>query len=107
MSWTEDEDQQKSLEKKHETAESRTEDMQESERLDPNKEIWALLEKTLNDNLIEKTTRETLEDILSLYNVSDFHSRYRWLVCKVKLSGREFRGGCCGHDPNARSDRRR
>ncbi|WP_409419488.1 signal peptide peptidase SppA [Marinomonas sp. RS-M-Aa-14] len=54
MSWTEDEDQQKSLEKKHETAESRTEDMQESERLDPNKEIWALLEKTLNDNLIEK-----------------------------------------------------
>ena len=54
MSWTEDEDQQKSLEKKHETAESRTEDAQDSERLDPNKEIWALLEKTLNDNLIEK-----------------------------------------------------
>ena len=54
MSWTEDEDQQKSLEKKHEAAESRTEDAQDSERLDPNKEIWALLEKTLNDNLIEK-----------------------------------------------------
>jgi len=51
MSWTEEEDQKASREQ----SKSLTEERIEEERpLDPNKEIWSLLEKTLSENLIEK-----------------------------------------------------
>lgn len=45
MSWTEDEDQK---------ALNTEQNLKEEQPLDPNKEIWSLLEKTLSDNLIEK-----------------------------------------------------
>lgn len=53
MSWTEDEDREQSL-KNSASSQSLTEEKTEKEKLDPNKEIWSLLEKTLSENLIEK-----------------------------------------------------
>lgn len=55
MSWTEDEDREQSL-KKTESPQAVTEEKAETSETvrDPNKEIWLLLEKTLNDNLVEK-----------------------------------------------------
>lgn len=56
MSWTEDEDKQASLQQPNlqKGVEDDTKPSDRSENLDPNKEIWSLLEKTLNDNLVEK-----------------------------------------------------
>ena len=51
MSWTEDEDQQ------HKITDATSSPPNKSavkDNLDPNKEIWSLLEKTLSENLIEK-----------------------------------------------------
>ncbi|UTW01486.1 signal peptide peptidase SppA [Marinomonas rhizomae] len=53
MSWTEDEDREKSL-KNTESPHASTEEKTERSQTDPNKEIWSLLEKTLSENLIEK-----------------------------------------------------
>lgn len=63
MSWTEDEDKKQAIES-NASVEAQTIDdtnnvdekatTQEQEQLDPNTAIWSLLEKTLNDNLIEK-----------------------------------------------------
>ena len=53
MSWTEDEDREQSL-KKADGSPEQNKEKTESSDTDPNKEIWSLLEKTLNDNLIEK-----------------------------------------------------
>lgn len=52
MSWTEDEDRKASREQNSNLSEQQN--AQEDQLLDPNKEIWSLLEKTLSDNLIEK-----------------------------------------------------
>jgi protease-4 len=53
MSWTEDEDKNESLNQNTNTTKHPIES-QEKENLDPNREIWTLLEKTLSENLIEK-----------------------------------------------------
>ncbi|QUX95937.1 signal peptide peptidase SppA [Marinomonas sp. CT5] len=53
MSWTEDEDREKSLNQAPDTQEESA-IQEKTEKVDPNKEIWTLLEKTLSENLIEK-----------------------------------------------------
>ena len=53
MSWTEDEDREKSLNQASDTQEEST-IQEKTDKVDPNKEIWTLLEKTLSENLIEK-----------------------------------------------------
>ncbi|ETX11494.1 peptidase S49 [Marinomonas ushuaiensis DSM 15871] len=59
MSWTEEEDQKTSRGQNRDLTEqqgelNKEEGAQEEQRLDPNKEIWSLLEKSLSENLIEK-----------------------------------------------------
>ncbi|MCW8355153.1 signal peptide peptidase SppA [Marinomonas pontica] len=51
MSWTEDEDQQHKI---TDATSSPPNKSSVKDNLDPNKEIWSLLEKTLSENLIEK-----------------------------------------------------
>jgi len=53
MSWTEDEDRKESLNENAETPKQHIKSPEE-EKVDPNRAIWSLLEKTLSDNLIEK-----------------------------------------------------
>lgn len=59
MSWTEDEDQRASREQgenmpEQQKGSSKEQAVSERLSLDPNKEIWSLLEKTFSENLIEK-----------------------------------------------------
>jgi len=53
MSWTEDEDKSESL-NQNANAPKQPIEPHKKETLDPNREIWALLEKTLSENIIEK-----------------------------------------------------
>ncbi|WP_111637123.1 signal peptide peptidase SppA [Marinomonas shanghaiensis] len=53
MSWTEEEDRKPSLDESKGEHEQNT-TKPETDKTDPNKEIWVLLEKTLNENIVEK-----------------------------------------------------
>lgn len=59
MGWTEDEDQKASNAQnenipKQQKESNKNQMVSEEQPLDPNKEVWSLLEKTLSENLIEK-----------------------------------------------------